>query len=109
MFKGFKYILSEASYEIAILFIGFSLMIGYFKGKYVMKRAVMRIMDRVTVLPQPVSFTQVYSPSYILLVGAMVTLGIGLKMVGLPIVYLGGIDLAIGSALLQGALHWARK
>ena len=109
MSKGFRYLLWGAPHEFAWPLISVSLLLGHLKGKYVMRRAVMRIMDRVMILPQPLPLMQVYSPAYLLLMGAMITLGIGLKRVGLPPAYLGCIDLAIGFALLQGALHWIRR
>jgi hypothetical protein len=55
------------------------------------------------------SLTQIYSPTYYLLIGIMIGLGLSLKIFGLPIDIRGLVDVTIGAALINGAMLYFRS
>lgn len=88
----------------AILLLACALLIGYFKGRYVLGKSARRGVDRILSFPNPMKLTDLYSAKYYILLGTMVFLGISLKHVGLNHDVRGWIDVVIGSALINGAL-----
>lgn len=94
--------------EAAILIATVALYIGFLKGKHVLTKAANRTIERTLTLPDPAPFHQIYNRKYYLLIGAMVLLGISIKYLGLPNDIRGAIDIAIGSALINGSIHYFR-
>lgn len=92
----------------ATLFVAFGLLIGFFKGRLVLSKTVRRVVGRILSLPLPIRPSQVYQPAYYLLIGAMVMLGLLFRYLPIPIDLRGMIDVAIGSALVNGALLYFR-
>jgi len=94
--------------QAALLLVALGLWIGYYKGKFALGKSVKRNVDRLQALSGPVSIVYVYSrASYILLL-AMMCLGMLIKFLGIPNDIRGVIDVAVGSALLQGAVLYFR-
>lgn len=91
---------------LALIIVG--LIIGFLKGRFVLVKTVKRVVERILSLPVPVKFTQVYSRGYLYLIGSMILLGISMKWLGLPTEIRGLIDVAIGSALMNGASAYFR-
>ncbi|HSX26049.1 MAG TPA: hypothetical protein VLE89_03475 [Chlamydiales bacterium] len=94
--------------QAATGFIALGLMIGFFKGRYVLSKTVQRVVTRIVSLPLPIRFSDVYSASYWILIGSMIALGLSFKFLPLPIDIRGTVDLAIGSALINGSLLYFR-
>lgn len=94
--------------EAAILIAAIALYIGFLKGKHVLTKAANRGIERTLSLPNPAPIHQIYSRKYYLLIGIMVLLGISLKYSGIPNDIRGAIDIAIGSALINGSIHYFR-
>lgn len=86
----------------------FALVIGYLKGRFVLGKSAKKGVERILAFPNPVSITQIYSPKYFILLAGMVLLGISIKYMGIPNDIRGAIDVAIGIALLTGALIYFR-
>ncbi len=94
--------------EAALLLIAISLFIGFMKGRYVLRKSAKRIAERILSFPSPIKMTEVYSARYCLLILLMVGLGIGLRWFSVPRDIHGAIDVAVGGALISGALFYFR-
>lgn len=90
----------------ALVWIAFALLIGFLKGRKVLSKSVNKSVNRILTLPNPANLSQIYTPSYYLLLGAMVGLGILVRFT--PLDVRGGIDVAVGSALINGAMLYFR-
>ncbi len=90
------------------LLLAVGLFIGYMKGRYVLGRAAHRIAVRIVALPNPVSLSRVFNKGYYILIASMIGLGMLIKVLGVPPDVRGTIDLAIGSALINGAFIYFR-
>jgi hypothetical protein len=93
--------------QAALVWIAFMLLIGFLKGRRIFAKSVKRSVDRIFTLPNPVSISKIYTPGYYLLLGSMVLLGILVRYTTLDI--RGGVDIAIGSALINGAMLYFRE
>jgi len=87
-----------------LLFLGVAL--GFIKGRMVFAKTVQRIVKRIRSLSLPIRISQVYPPVYLAVIGVMVLFGVGLRFV--PEQVRGVIDVAVGSALIQGAILYFR-
>lgn len=90
----------------AIFLITFALILGFLKGKYILSKSAFREINRISLLPNPISIKHFYSKKYYFIFSTMLLLG--MLMRHLPISYdtRGFIDVIIGSALLQGSLFY---
>jgi hypothetical protein len=95
--------------QSSLFFISAALLIGFIKGRFVLVKSVKRIVARILSLPNPAPLIAVYTKGYFLLIGGMMGLGFMLKWVGLPLDVRGTLDVAIGSALMHGALLYFRN
>ena len=91
----------------ALVWIAFALFIGFLKGRRVLSKSVDRSVNRILTLPNPASLGKIYTPGYYALLGSMVALGILVRYTTQDI--RGGIDIAIGSALINGAMLYFRR
>jgi hypothetical protein len=99
---------SYASVENTIvLLIAFSLVLGFFKGRFVLRRSAEREISRIRKLPEP-SLKHLYSFKLIVLIGVMMLLGLSMRLFGFPQDIRGVIDVIVGFALLQGATTYFR-
>lgn len=85
-----------------------ALLVGYLKGKYVLGKSVARQVHRIYSFAPPISLKYLYSPGYYFLIGGMCALGISMRYLPIAIATRGAVDIAIGSALLQGAILYFR-
>lgn len=92
----------------AIFIICLAILIGFIKGRFVMIKAINRVVSRILSMEDPVSLRKVYSPAYLLLIGVMVLMGVLMNVLSIPHLYRGFIDVAIGSALIFGSLVFIR-
>ena len=106
LYKGLK-LLSGS--ENATLFMAIGLAIGYLKGRYVLSKTVQRVSVRIASLSLPIRPGQVYAPSYWILIGSMMGLGLLFRFLPIPVDIKGFIDVAIGSALMNGAMLYFRS
>lgn len=100
--------LTGSSETGAVVLIAIGLLIGLFKGRFVLIKSVRRVVHRILSLPAPLKIGQIYSWSYLALIGGMILLGISLRFIGLSPDIHGMIDVAIGSALINGAMIYFR-
>lgn len=94
--------------QATVLLIAIALYIGFLKGKHVLGKSAKKGIDRLKGLPNPVSISKIYNKKYYLLLGGMVGLGLSIKYLGIPLDLRGFIDIAIGAALIQGAMIYFR-
>jgi len=92
----------------AVFLIAISLMIGTMKAKMVLSKVVVKMVGRITSLPNPANFTDVYGLNYLLLIGFMMSLGMGMRYFGVPTDVRGVVDVAVGSALITGGITYFR-
>jgi len=91
---------------LALILTG--LVLGFIKGRFVLIKSVQRVVGRILKLTPPIKIYQVYSQGYLFLIGGMILLGLSMKWLGLPVDIRGTIDVAIGSALMNGAVAYFR-
>ncbi len=92
----------------AISLIVISMMIGWIKGRVVLAKTARKVMARVRLLKEPIKLTEVYNLRYLILIGSMIALGISLKLLHVPTDVLGCVDVAVGTALVQGSVVYFR-
>lgn len=90
----------------AILLIALALLIGFFKGKFVLKKTVGRTIARIRAMPNPAPLSQIYHKAYYLLIAVMLVLGFIVRL--FPMDIRGGVDVIIGSALINGSILYFR-
>ncbi|MBI3508280.1 MAG: hypothetical protein HY069_01405 [Chlamydiia bacterium] len=95
-------------HQTATVFTSIALLIGWAKGRFVLFKTVRRVAQRILALQPPIALTQAFSKSYWFLIGGMMALGMGMKAISMPEDVRGCIDLAVGTALLQGSLYYFR-
>lgn len=95
--------------QAATVLIAIGLLLGFLKGRIVFAKTVQRISLRILSLPLPIRFFSVYPPVYWILIGSMVLMGMALRFSPLPVDARGLIDVAIGSALVNGAMLYFRS
>lgn len=96
-------------YEASIMIASVALYAGFLKGKHVLTKTAIKTVERIRSLPNPAPLTEMYGPKYLLLIAFMMGLGMCMKFFGLPNDIRGAIDIAVGSALINGAMHYLRS
>jgi hypothetical protein len=94
--------------QTVVMLIALGLLIGHFKGRYVLGKSAKKGIQRITSFPNPTSFSNIYSAKYYILLAVMIGLGISIKFFGVPKDIRGFIDVAIGAALINGAVIYFR-
>ncbi|MBS4165929.1 MULTISPECIES: hypothetical protein [unclassified Neochlamydia] len=103
----FSSIFSNAE-NIIVFLIALGLIIGYSKGRYVLGKAAVKGVERIYSLPNPTYLQNIYDSKYYILLAGMMGLGFSMKYLGIPADIRGLIDVAIGSALINGAMIYFR-
>lgn len=93
----------------ATLLMAGALLVGYFKGRVVLGKTAKKAVARLRMLPSPVKISQIYTPRYYLLLGFMMLLGMSIKFFGVPNDIRGFVDVAVGAALINGAMIYFRQ
>ena len=88
--------------------IACGLLIGFLKGRFVFPKTVQRVVGRIEALSLPIRFSQVYTPAYWMLIAGMMSLGMLFRFLPVPVDVRGLVDIAIGSALVNGATLYFR-
>lgn len=92
----------------ALMLVIVALIVGYFKGRYVLGKSAKKGVERIRQFPNPAPLASIYSPKYYILLALMMGLGISIKYFGLHNDIRGFIDAAIGAALINGAMIYFR-
>jgi hypothetical protein len=99
---------AKSPHQAALLLICVSLLIGFIKGRTVLAKTVGRIVQRIVSQTGALTIGQAYDKRYWLVLGLMGCLGMLFRFLHLPADIHGGIDVAIGSALINGAMLYFR-
>lgn len=91
----------------ALLWTGIAFLIGLFKGRTVFAKSVTRSVNRILTLKNPAPISQIYPPAYYILLSSMVLLGVLVRYT--PMDIRGGVDVAVGSALITGAILYFKQ
>lgn len=94
--------------QAATALLAVALLVGFLKGRLVLIKTVRRVTARLISLPSPVAFKDAYSGSYWMLIGGMMLLGISFRFLPISPDVRGAIDIAIGSALMNGSMLYLR-
>jgi hypothetical protein len=108
LYKGLKFISLGPSQEMGTMLIALGLAIGFLKGRFVLSKTVARVSSRIASLPLPIRFKDAFSKSYWILIGCMMALGMLFRFLPISVEVRGVIDVAIGSALINGAMLYFR-
>jgi hypothetical protein len=92
----------------ALVFVACGLLLGFVKGRFVLRKTVSRVVKRIRSLKMPIRFFDVYSWSYFALIALMMLLGMTMRWLAIPSDIRGVIDIAVGSALMNGAMLYFR-
>lgn len=95
--------------QAALVLVAIAFFIGQLKGRTVLAKSAKRGIERLKTFSNPTHIKNIYSAKYYILLGAMVGLGMGIKFLGLPYDVRGLVDIAIGTALIRGALVYFRS
>jgi hypothetical protein len=95
--------------QTALILVTAGLVLGFVKGRFVLSKTVVRVVSRIRALPEPIRFFDVYSIGYLALIASMILLGMTLRWLSVPSDIRGAIDIAVGSALMNGAMFYFRS
>lgn len=99
--------LSSSSVSAAAIIVFAGVLIGFAKARAVLSKVVDRNVQRLKDLKNP-QWRQLFDKKFIVLIVAMMTLGISINVFGLPCDLRAFIDVAVGSALIQGSSIYFR-
>ena len=92
----------------ALLFITVALMIGFLKGRFVLSKTVARISNRFFSYGEYMTLKQLYPFYYVAIIFSMMLMGMLLRFTPLSGEVKGIVDVAVGSALINGAMQYFR-
>lgn len=95
--------------QAVLLVICAALLIGFIKGRTILAKSVGRVIDRMQLQGDRLALHQVYDKRYYLILSLMIGLGFTMRALHLPLDIHGGIDVAIGSALINGSMLYFRR
>lgn len=86
-----------------------AILLGQLKGSFVLAKTVKRFVKRILLIPSPIRIQDLFPWRYLLLIGAMMSLGMLLRFLSIPKDIKAFIDLTIGSALMSGAFLYFKQ
>jgi len=93
----------------ALIIVIFSLIIGFFKGRFVLRKTVVRSIARIRSFPDPTMIYHLYSKGNIILILGMMGLGMLMRSIGVASDVRAFIDITVGTALIQGGVLYFRS
>jgi hypothetical protein len=75
----------------------------------VLSKSVMRMVGHVRALPTPAPLWKIYPSKFYLLIALMMSFGFLLRFIGVPEDIRGVVILAVGTALVNGAMQYFRQ
>jgi len=85
-----------------------ALAIGFGKGKFVLSKTSRRNLERIDQFTEPKKPIQVYSVKSWIMITLMVGISVALNIFNTPLLWRGGINLAIGFALIISSLAYLK-
>lgn len=115
VFQSDEYPLLSSLYSIAggvseaiVLVVFTALLIGVVKGRFVLGKSACRGIARLQSLPEPILLSNIYPLPYYGLYAVMMGMGMAMSLFKCPHDIRGFVDIAVGSALLNGSLCYFR-
>lgn len=93
----------------AMFLIFTSLVFGVFKGRLVLSKTVVKSVKRLLLIPGPLGIRDLFPVSYVILIMSMMSLGLLLRFLPIKFDIKGFVDLAVGSALINGAFLYFKQ
>lgn len=106
--KGLNFLIQGGN-ENSLIFVAIALMVGFLKGRFVLSKTVKKMEARISAKSNPFPIKELYPQSYYILIGSMVLLGLIVRFAPFNITVRGAVDVAIGSALMNGAFLYFRQ
>ncbi|MCC5832958.1 MAG: hypothetical protein JJU12_07960 [Chlamydiales bacterium] len=92
-----------------VLLLTFGLLLGFLKGRMVLGKTANRQVERILTLPNPANLKHLYTKAHYLLIALMIGLGVSLRHLPISLDTRGVVDVAVGSALMNGAMLYFRS
>lgn len=100
---------SPTKERAGLVLIFSALVVGLFKGRVVLSRTVMRQVKRILMISYPLHLKDLFPLSYLAIIFGMMLLGMALKFLPISQDIRGFVDLAVGSALINGAFLYFKQ
>ena len=97
---------AEATTSVAVGVAVAALAVGIAKGRFLLRKTACRNIDRLTALHEDRRPIHVYGTRSWVVIGLMTALSIGLTLGGVPPLWRGMVNLAIGAALATSSLSY---
>ncbi len=94
--------------EAPLILVSLGLVIGFLKGRLILSKTATRIIRGIISKPNPFPIKDLYSKGYLLILGSMCLLGMTLRWVPIAYDLKGVLDVAVGSALINGSAFYFR-
>jgi len=110
--RGISFLLDAPEHPgvaMLALIIAVAMAIGYGKGKFVLSKTSQRNLERIDQFTEPKKPIQVYSVRSWIIIGLMVGISVTLSVLNTPLLWRGGINLAIGFALIISSLAYLKS
>lgn len=92
------------SSSLMLLIMG--LAIGYMKSRKIFSKTVQSTVQRIQAGEEKQSLSALLTPKYLILIAVMMLLGMSMNWLKVPADFRGLIDVAVGSALINGAVMY---
>lgn len=86
-----------------------AIVVGMIKGRFVLAKTVNRFVKRILLIPSPLGFKDLFPWQYLMLIGSMMCIGMLLRFLPISRDIKAFIDLAVGSALINGAFLYFKQ
>lgn len=101
--------LAGTTHQGGLFLICIALFIGFIKGRMILSKTVQRVVLRLRSQEAPIPLSHAYDRRYVLLLSSMMLLGLLFRFLPIGLDIRGAMDVAIGSALMHGAMLYFRE
>ncbi len=103
MYMGIHFLLDDVVEATSIIpYLVICLLLGYCKGRLVLRKAARRTFERLSKLPNPAPLSQLYTKGNYAIIALMMLMGMGMRFFEVAPFIRGLIDTTVGAALIQG-------
>jgi hypothetical protein len=93
----------------AILLLSIGLFLGMMKGRFVLTKTAKKTVSKILQIPEPIKLKEIFPVTYLLLIAGMMSLGMLMNICALSFDIRSMVDVAVGSALIQGGVYYLRS
>jgi len=91
------------------LAIALSLFVGLMKGRWILRKSADRIIASIVSKEEPLAWRSLFPRSFLMVMMLMMSLGIAVGHLPIPLILRASIDLTVGTALMIGFMHLVKK